>query len=185
MAMGEHTTVGIFSNLDNAAQAVDEICASGFRIDDVSVIAQDSERVQEIADRTETSAGNAAVKGAGAGAAVGGLAGLLLGVTAVTIPGVGPLLAAGPLAALIGGAATGAVVGGIIGALTSMGFSEEEAEEYRERIREGDVLLAVSTDHESEESAEAILQSHGGERVRTVHGLDAADEEREREGATA
>jgi hypothetical protein len=185
----EHTTVALFSDVESAASAVDELCMKGFSIDEVSVVAEDNEQLRELAEHTETDAGEKAAKGAGAGAGtgavVGGVAGLIAGVTAITIPGLGPLIAAGPLAATLGGAAAGAAVGGIIGALTGMGMSEDEARDYEERIKEGDLLIAVQTTDATEERAETILGQHGGERVSTVHDVDIRARSDERSGAYA
>jgi hypothetical protein len=104
-----------------------------------------------------------AVVGAGTGAVVGALAGLL----AVTIPGVGPALALGPLAAILGGAGVGAAAGGLVGALAGAGLSDEEAYCYEEGVRRGGTLVAVTAEDEDDGDAIAVLNRYGPVDLRT------------------
>jgi hypothetical protein len=117
-----------------------------------------------------------AASGAGLGAILGGAAGWLVGIGALAIPGVGPIVAAGPIAAALGvagttaaaGAGVGAVAGGLVGALTGWGFSESEARAYQQGVERGDILVAVELpDDEDAGRAEDILKRHGGDRVST------------------
>ena len=105
--------------------------------------------------------GTGAATGALAGGLLGGAAGWLIGIGALAIPGVGPIIAAGPLAAALGGAALGAAGGGLIGALTGAGVPEEEAKWYDERVRSGSILLTVRAAGRTEE-AHSILLRNGG-----------------------
>src|SRR5947207_11774476 len=105
--------------------------------------------------------GGAAATGAGVGAVVGGLGGLLLGLGALAIPGIGPIIAAGPLVAALGGAAAGAAVGGLIGALTKMGVPEEEAHIYAEGVRRGGTLVTVTADDANTDTIVSVLNGHG------------------------
>src|SRR6202044_3463273 len=89
---------------------------------------------------------------AGAGGALGGTVGLLAGIGALAIPGVGPFIAAGPLLAALSGAAAGAAVGGLGGALVGLGIPEIEAKTYEGKIRGGNILIAVHTDNGETES---------------------------------
>jgi stress response protein YsnF len=98
--------------------------------------------------------------GAGVGAAVGGLGGLLVGLAALAIPGVGPVLAAGPLAAALAGAGIGAVAGGLIGALTDAGVPEEQAGLYAEGVRRGGTLVTVSAADGEADRIVDILERH-------------------------
>ena len=82
-------------------------------------------------------------KGAGLGAGVGGAAGLLAGLGLLAIPGLGPVVAAGWLAATAVGAAAGAATGGIVGALTQAGVSEDDAHSYAEGVRRGGTLVSA------------------------------------------
>ena len=92
---------------------------------------------------------------------IGGTIGLLAGIGALAIPGVGPLIAAGPLMAALSGAAAGATVGGVAGALVGLGIPEIEAKTYEGKIRGGNILIAVHTeDSAHEKTAKLVLENH-------------------------
>src|SRR5687768_6739528 len=132
MTTTTHTIVGLYNRRSDAQNAVEDLVREGFSRDQISVVAPDSPAapsaggephigpIDTIGSDTNT----------GAGAAVGGLAGFLVGVAALAIPGVGPVLAAGPIAAGILGAGLGAAAGGIAGALTHHGIPEHHAGRY-------------------------------------------------------
>jgi len=113
----------------------------------------------------------AAGTGAVGGGILGGLAGLLVGLGALTIPGIGPVLAAGPLAAALGttlaGAGIGAAAGGLVGALVGIGVPEEEAEYYAEGVRRGGVLVSVHASDATADDATSALRSSGALDVET------------------
>jgi hypothetical protein len=102
--------------------------------------------------------------GAAFGAVVGGGAGLLAALGMLTIPGIGPVVAAGWLAATVAGAAAGGAVGGatggIIGSLTEAGVSTDHAHVYAEGIRRGGTLVTVRVDDDHDEAAEGILHEY-------------------------
>ena len=133
-----------FTNIRDAENAVRALRDAGFGGDDISIIARDEGRAQQVA---ETGGGADVGMGTGIGAATGGilgaLGGLLVGATALTIPGIGIVLA-GPLAAVLGGAGLGAVGGGLVGALSTAGASRDEAEHYHNRLEAGDIVVAVA-----------------------------------------
>jgi uncharacterized protein (TIGR02271 family) len=104
-------------------------------------------------------------KGAGTGAAIGGLAGLLLSLTALAIPGIGPVVAAGPLAAIIAGAGIGATAGGLISGLTRLGVPEDDANYYAEGVRRGGTLISVDAADDKAENAVAIMKRHGAVEI--------------------
>jgi len=99
--------------------------------------------------------------GAGIGAVVGGLGGLLVGLGALAIPGIGPVIAAGPIVAALAGAGVGAVTGGVIGALVDLGIPEESAHEYAESVRRGNVLVAAQVADNRADEATRIMQRQG------------------------
>ncbi|GIV96463.1 MAG: hypothetical protein KatS3mg057_1120 [Herpetosiphonaceae bacterium] len=141
------TVIGLFERQADAEQVIDELERSGFDKTTIGILARDrflNERMVGGDPVLEDTA-----QGIAGGAAVGGLTGLLAGAVALAVPGIGPILAAGTLATLVGstaaGAGIGAVAGGVIGALTGLGVSEEEAEIYAEGIKRGGVLIAVET----------------------------------------
>ena len=100
---------------------------------------------------------------------LGGGLGLLVGLGALAIPGLGPLIAAGPLMAALSGAAVGAAVGGISGALVGMGIPELEAKKYEGKIKDGNILLAVHTeDGDQIKLAKEIFERNQVEHIQTV-----------------
>src|SRR5213079_1337536 len=90
--------------------------------------------------------------GAAVGGVLGGITGLLVGIGALAIPGIGPVIAGGALASAFGiaggtavaGAGIGAAAGGIVGALVGMGIPEEEARHFESGFRTGGVLVTVN-----------------------------------------
>jgi hypothetical protein len=170
------TIVGLFDDLGSARAAVQELLNSGILKADISLISNDAtgeygnyvDRLSET-DVFETSdAQEGATVGAGVGAAIGGLGGLLVGLGAFAIPGIGPVVAAGPLAATISGlvgagagAVAGGAAGGLLGAIMDLGIPEEAAHEYAEGLRRGGHLVVVSTNDELSGRAVAILNEHG------------------------
>jgi uncharacterized membrane protein len=83
-----------------------------------------------------------------------------LGLGALAVPGIGPIIAAGPLAATLAGATLGAATGGLIGAFTDLGISEEEAHVYVESVRRGGTVLTVKISDEMEDKVSEILRRH-------------------------
>ena len=162
------TIVGLFDRMDDAQEAVKDLVSNGIAKDDISMVIHDQEGrharalgvdVQEAGEETAEEGSNV-VKGAGIGAALGGAAGLLVGLGALTIPGIGPIIAAGPLAAAIGGAGIGAATGGMVGALTEAGLPDEDARVYEEGVRRGSTLVVVKAPDEITERAAEILNRH-------------------------
>lgn len=145
-----------YSSAREAEVAVRALIDAGFGADDVSIIARDERRAQQVADDTGADVGKGAGIGALTGGVLGALGGLLVGATALTIPGIG-IVIAGPLAAILGGAGIGAVGGGLIGALTAAGVSEDEARYYQDRLEAGDIVVAVAAG-EREALARDILR---------------------------
>lgn len=112
------------------------------------------------ADHDKERAGSVVV-----GAGLGSVAGLLAGIAALAVPGVGPMLAAGPIAVALGGMVAGGVAGGIIGALATEGIPEEYAREYAASIEQGHTLVSVRTDPIGRDAVERVLVAHGGSEV--------------------
>jgi hypothetical protein len=105
--------------------------------------------------------GSNAAAGAVTGGVVGGAAGLAASLMGLAIPGIGPIIAAGPIVSLLTGAGVGAVAGGLIGGLTDMGVSRPDAEYYAEAVRRGGALVTVRADDARAERAAEIMRSHG------------------------
>ncbi len=161
------TVVGLFDTAAEAQNVVQSLVNGGFTREDISILANNRDGT------TSDTAGSATAEGAGAGAVgggvLGGVLGLLVGVGALAIPGIGPVLAAGPLAAALGaagastlvGAGIGAAAGGIIGALVGAGIPEEDAGFYAEGVRRGGTLVMVKSSDEMAQQAYDIMTSAG------------------------
>jgi hypothetical protein len=102
-----------------------------------------------------------AAAGAITGGVVGGAAGLAVSLAGLAVPGIGPIIAAGPIVSLLTGAGVGAVAGGLIGGLTDMGVPRPDAEYYAEAVRRGGALVTVRADDTRAERAAEIMRSHG------------------------
>jgi len=143
----------VFAIVSNAVQAeavVDELRQAGFSNSDVSVLFPDVEGSREFAHEKSTKAPEGAVIGASAGGVLGGFAGWLLGLGTLAIPGVGPLIAAGPIFAALSGIAIGGAAGGLSGALAGLGFPEYEAKLYAGKLEDGNILIAAHTENPRE-----------------------------------
>lgn len=164
---GKNTAAfGIFATQASAEAAVDRLTAAGFSNQDVSVLMSDKGSSKSFATEKNTKAPEGATTGVGVGGAVGGTLGLLAGIGALAIPGVGPLIAAGPIMAGLAGLGVGGAVGGLVGSLIGLGIPEYEAKRYEGRVKDGGVLLSVHCDS-SEEIARAkdILKAAGAEDI--------------------
>ena len=153
------TVTGLFDNYDDASDVVGELEASGVPHADISIVANNSSDWYE-GGETSNAAEDAA-SGAGLGAVIGGAGGLLTGLGIMAIPGVGPVVAAGWLAATavgaVGGAVVGGAAGGIVGALTDSGVPEKDAHVYAEGVRRGGTLVTARVSDELAGEAERIL----------------------------
>ena len=142
---------------------------SGVRNQDISVLFPDRAGSHVFAHEHNTKAPEGAITGAGAGGVTGGVLGLLAGIGALAIPGVGPLIAAGPIMAALSGAAIGATVGGIAGALIGMGIPEFEAKRYEDKVKGGNILISVHSETgEETKRIKEIFNKVGAEDISTT-----------------
>ncbi len=162
--------VGVFSNRRDAEHALSELRDSGFPMDRVSVIAKEADQDDQLAgadmsDRVGNKADEGAKAGAVTGTALGGLGGLLVGLGALAIPGIGPIMLAGAgataLATTLTGAGIGAVAGSLIGGLVGLGIPEERARVYNDRVSRGEYLVIVDGTADDIHRAEAVLSRRG------------------------
>src|ERR1700747_1704393 len=110
---GKKTAVfGIYKSRAQVESAVDALVAGGFRSEDISVLMPENVGTKDFAHEKGTKAPEGAAAGAGTGAVIGGTLGLLAGIGALAIPGLGPFIAAGPIMGALAGAGGGGVVGG-------------------------------------------------------------------------
>ncbi len=152
--------VGVFHNEHEASRAIEDLKSRGFLTEDISVIARDKRDVEAISDETGTKAPEGMASGAATGGLLGGVTGLLAGIGALAIPGIGPIIAAGPIAATLAGAAVGAGTGGLVGGLIGLGIPEDEAESYDNYVDEGRILVMVDADDTRANDVYAVFRSH-------------------------
>lgn len=165
-------STAVFCTATTRAQAeriVSGLRVAGFSSDDISALFPDDTGTRDFAHEQNTKAPEGATTGAGAGGVLGGALGLLAGIGAIAVPGVGPLIAAGPILATLSGAAVGAAVGGVTGALVGMGIPEFEAKRYEGKLRDGNILISVHVEDSTEKTrAKDVLAECGANDVATA-----------------
>jgi len=161
------TVIGVFNQTDAAEKAVKALREKGFTENEISIVAKDQGKGKkgdmEVGGGFGTNENIA--DGTAWGGALGGLAGILAGVGALAIPGIGPIVAAGPLA----GALSGAVTGGVAGGLIDLGIPEDRGREYEKKLKAGGILAIIETSDEKVNEASEILRRNGAQDVET-HG---------------
>lgn len=161
--------IGLVPTYAKADQAVGQLQSAGFAPGDISVILPDQQGTRDFAMEKNTKAPEASAVGATTGGVLGGTLGVLAGIGTLAIPGLGPLIAAGPIMAALSGAAAGAALGGITGALVGLGIPELEAKQYESKIKVGNILISVHADNAEERTrAKQILQQAGATDVVTT-----------------
>jgi Alternative complex III, ActD subunit len=164
--MTNSVVFGIFSTNEQTETAVNEMKRNGFRNADISVLFPFNESPKDFALEKGTRAPQGAAAGATSGAIIGGALGWFAGIGLLAIPGTVPLVAAGPVIALLSGAGGGAAVGGLAGALIGMGIPAYAASRYEGRIKGGRILLSVHADDSKWlTKAKNILESTGADDI--------------------
>lgn len=153
------TVIGTFDSRDQAEKAIPALRNNGF-YNDLSIVASDKGRAGTKGAIGGANEGSVA-SGVSTGGVLGGLAGLAMGAGALAIPGVGPILAAGPIAGLISGAATGGIAGGLI----DWGVPAERSRFYEGKVKEGKILASIRSDEEKVNKAAGILRENGAQDV--------------------
>jgi hypothetical protein len=170
----DRRAVGTFSSHQDAENALNELRDAGFAMNQVSIIAKDTDRLDQsdrigetqVQDMTEqTHVDDGAKTGAAAGGTVGGITGLLVGLGTLAIPGVGPIMLAGAtataIATTLAGGAIGAATGGLVGGLVGLGIPEERAQAYNDSVSRGDYLVIVDGTEAEVMQAEEMLKHRG------------------------
>src|SRR6476659_3536438 len=165
--MTDMVAYGIYPDRLAFERALEALRGAGFRNSDISAILPDRDRTtRDLAHEINSKAPDGMATGAGTGAAIGGVLGWLVGIGALAIPGIGPLVAAGPIVAALAGAGAAGATGGLVGGLIGGGIPEIEAKRFAGRIREGAYLLSVHCDDSAwAKKAEEILEATGGRDV--------------------
>ena len=167
-----------------AERAVDTLISAGWTSSAISVLMPDRQSSKEFAHEKNTKAPEGATTGVLSGGAVGGALGMLAGIGALAIPGVGPFIAAGPIMGALAGLGVGGAVGGLVGALVGMGIPEYEAKRYEGRLKKGGILLSVHCDTSEEiNRAKEIMKNTHAEDISST-GESSADTETDRDVAS-
>ena len=156
-----------------AEQIVERLQTAGFPNDEISILLPDTQGKHDIGHVKASKAPEGAATGATAGGVTGGVLGLLAGIGALAIPGVGPLIAAGPIMAALSGAAIGGATGGVVGGLIGLGIPEIEAKRYEEKLKAGNYLISVHAEGDREDVAKKIFNNAGAEDITTA-GMSSA-----------
>jgi hypothetical protein len=160
------SVLGIYNNRDAVDRATDTLISSGFQASDISALMPENLGPKAIGTEKATKAPEGATAGATSGAVLGGGLGLLVGIGALAIPGLGPFIAAGPIMAALAGMGVGGTVGGITGALVGLGIPEYEAKRYEGRIQKGGILLSIHCDTADQiKRATELMKSTGAEDI--------------------
>ncbi len=162
--MSNKMIVAVFQKQAEANQAVDQLMANGFSVDDISLLMSDKTQEREFAVVSSNKTAEGLATGGSLGGAVGALAGALVAVSAVAIPGIG-LMASGPIVAALTGAGAGAIAGGGLGALVGHGIPEHELKIYENEVKEGGILVCVSTEKDRENLTREILKDAGSKDI--------------------
>jgi hypothetical protein len=159
-----HLVTGIFPNRASAELAVDQLVASGYARDDISVLMSDATRGREFGITEDSKAPEGAAAGAALGGVLGAIAAGLISVGIIAIPGIG-LVAAGPIIAALAGAGAGGAAGGLLGALVGAGIPEHEAQLFDEELKKGGILVGVYAHDDRVDAAKEIYRTAGAESV--------------------
>lgn len=187
--MAEKVVAGLYKTENEVISAVRRLHEMGYTNDEISVLAKNPERfdklerMTDIAAETPKAAAGGATAGAVTGGILGGLGALLVELGVLAIPGVGPFLAAGPIAATLGGIVAGGAVGGIVGALVGLGVDKGDAEHYEAALNNGDLLVLVKADDDRYTRVNDIFRYPEDEYYRhyervPVHPADMVADER-------
>ncbi len=141
----EKRVIGVYETGKQAQTAVVDLQRKGYNIEQISIVAKNTEGLEPNGDQVKPKETDGIIAGATAGGIIG-LAGFFVGMSALALPGIGPILAAGPLLLTLGGAVTGAATkaGGLTGALQEIGLDEEEARRYEEDVKKGKILIVIA-----------------------------------------
>ncbi len=184
MADKKTAVLGIYSSIAAADAAIDSLAVAGFSASDISALMPENFGPSKMGTVKATKMPEGTATGASTGAVIGGVVGLLAGIGALAIPGIGPLIAAGPIVAALSGAGVGGTVGGVTGALIGLGIPEYEAKRYEGRIGKGAVLLSVHCATSDEvKRAKDVLDRTGAEDISSTGESSSKSEDKTRRSA--
>jgi hypothetical protein len=164
--MSNTAVFGVYRDSVGLSGGLEGFRASGFRNTDISVLLPENAGTKDFVHQKDTKAPEGAAAGVTTGAVVGGIVGWLAGIGALAIPGIGPLIAAGPIVALLAGAGAVGAAGGIVGTLVGLGIPEYEAKRFEGRVKSGGTLVSVHCDNSDwVKRAKKILEDTGAEDI--------------------
>jgi hypothetical protein len=166
---------GIYHTKEQAERGIDDLLTAGFSNDDISVLLPKICTAEPLPHEKNLKAPEGATAGVASGGVLGATFGLLAGIGVLAIPGIGPLIVAGPIISALAGMGAGGALGGIIGALVGIGIPEFDAKRYEGRIQEGHVLLSVHCDCTSRISRASNLLRHTGAQDISSSGQTSAE----------
>lgn len=173
-----HALLGLAQSHDQTIKIVDDLKLLGFSKDDISLLYPDKGGIKDVGHENSTKAPEGIALGAGTGGLIGGALGWLAGIGAITIPGLGVFIAAGPIVTALSGIALGTTLGGVTGGLVGLGIPEYEAKIYADKLQGDNVLVAAhSKDHAMIDKAEKVLKDHG---ATDIHKMMVANEHHHR-----
>jgi uncharacterized membrane protein len=159
-----NTIVALYDDFTTAQKAIQDLIDSGFDPNEIGIAANNVSgeydhlsKEQQLSEQKTT---KDQTRGAGIGAGIGGLGGLLVGLGLLAVPGIGAAVVAGPIVAGLTGAVVGATGGGLVGALTNMGVGNEQAEAYAEGVRRGGTIITVTAPEPRTNEAVTVISRH-------------------------
>ncbi len=176
--MANTAVFGLYPDYSSVESSVDTLKEAGFRNTDISVLFPQHVGSKDLAHEKDVKAPEEAAAGVNTGAKVGGTLGWLMGIGVLSIPGLGPFIAAGPVMDALqkAGVAVGGAVGGLPGALIGLGIPEPEAKHLEGRVKDGGILLSVhSDDLEWTKRAKKIMEQTGAQHISSTTVFSAAD----------
>lgn len=158
------TVIGVFTSRDQAEKAVNDLRSKGFD-KEISILAKDEQKSTANQDENSVMFGSedSVTDGTTTGGVLGGIAGLAIGAGALAIPGLGPIIAAGPIAGLLSGAASGGIAGGLV----DWGIPEERGRYYEGKVKEGRIVAAIQAADDKINEAAEILRRNEAQDVET------------------
>lgn len=163
----QRSVVGVFDHATDAERALEQLRELGIGGGEVSLMMRDSAVEEPHRDTGASPVSSGAASGAAVGGLLGGLAGWMIAIGAIGIPGIGTVVGAGALAAMLTGVAIGAAAGGLVGALLGIGVPEEEAKVYEGHVRAGRILVTIHPSSSMDAAGtQQLLQSNGAYDVR-------------------
>jgi len=180
--MSKNTAVfGIYPTRTAVEAALSSLQNAGYRATDLSILIPENIGNKDFVHEKNSKSPEGAATGAVSGAVLGGALGWLAGIGALAIPGLGPLIAAGPIVAALAGLGAGGALGGFTGALVGLGIPEYEAKRYEGRVRNGGILLSVHCDDSDWASrAKNIMEATGAQDISSTSEASADFQETDR-----